>query len=137
MRRRLALPLHHPGKLRHESGIERALGEQRPEQIGEPLGHREGLGHQRCGALTSAVKAFDTKSTDQGDLSYLENALAPAVRQVAGQPGDRVTNAVRANVALTLGQLRQSPVLGPLEQRGAVKLVGGYYSLDTGKVDVI
>jgi len=95
------------------------------------------LGHQRCGALTAAVNALDTKSTEQDDLGYLVDALAPAVRKVSGQPGDRVTNAVRANVALTLGQLRQSPVLGQLEQRGTVKMIGGFYSLDTGKVDVI
>ena len=95
------------------------------------------LGHQRCGALTAAVKAFDTKSPGEDDLGFLANALEPAVRQASGQPGDRVTNAVRANVALTLGQLRQSPLLGPLEQQGKVKMVGGYYDLDTGKVDVI
>jgi carbonic anhydrase len=95
------------------------------------------LGHQRCGALTAAVNAFDKKTSEQDDLGYLVDALTPAVQQVSGQPGDRVTNAVRANVALTLAQLRQSPVLGPMEQQGKVKMVGGYYSLDTGKVDVI
>jgi hypothetical protein len=46
MRRRLALPFHHPGKLRHEGSVERAFGEQRPEQIGKPLGDRKGLGHR-------------------------------------------------------------------------------------------
>jgi carbonic anhydrase len=95
------------------------------------------LGHQRCGALTAAVKAFDSKSPGEDDLGFLATALEPAVRQATGQPGDRVTNAVRANVALTLGQLRQSPLLGPLEQQGKVRMVGGYYDLDTGKVDVI
>lgn len=48
-----------------------------------------------------------------------------------------MTNAVRANVAMTLGQLRKSPLLGPLEQQGKVKMVGGYYDLDMGRVDVI
>ncbi|OBF33845.1 carbonic anhydrase [Mycobacterium sp. ACS1612] len=95
------------------------------------------LGHQRCGALTAAVDAFDKKSTEQGDLGYLVEALAPAVRQVSGQPGDRVTNAVRANVTLTLAQLRRSPLLGQLEKQGKLKMVGGYYALDTGKVDMI
>ncbi|WP_101948769.1 carbonic anhydrase [Mycobacterium sp. 3519A] len=95
------------------------------------------LGHQRCGALTAAVNAFDKKSPEQGDLGYLVEALAPAVRQVSGQPGDRVTNAVRANVKLTLAQLRQSPVLGLLEKQGKLKMVGAYYELDTGRVDMI
>jgi carbonic anhydrase len=95
------------------------------------------LGHQRCGALTAAVKAFDTKSSGEDDLGFLADALAPAVVQVSGQPGDRVTNAVRANVALTVAQLRKTPMLGSLEAQGKVKIVGGYYDLDTGKVDVI
>ncbi|WP_200828435.1 carbonic anhydrase [Mycobacterium sp. 3519A] len=95
------------------------------------------LGHQRCGALTAAVDAFDKKTTGQDDLGFLTGALAPAVQQVLGQPGDRVTNAVHANVALTLAQLRQSPLLGPMEKQGKFKMVGGYYSLDTGTVDLI
>jgi carbonic anhydrase len=95
------------------------------------------LGHQRCGALTAAVTAYDNKSTDHGDLGYLEQALAPAVQQAVGQTGDRITNAVRANVGLTLAQLRQSAVLGPLETQRKVKMVGAYYSLDTGRVDLI
>ena len=95
------------------------------------------LGHQRCGALTAAVSAYDKKSTDQGDLAFLENALSPAVRQVSGQPGDRIANAVRRNVALTIDQLRQSPVIASLERQGKVKLVGGYYSLDSGQVELI
>jgi carbonic anhydrase len=95
------------------------------------------LGHQRCGALTAAVNAYDKRTTDQDDLGYLATALAPAVRQTTGQPGDRVTNAVRANVALTLSQLRRSPLLAPLETQGKFKMVGAYYDLDTGKVDLI
>ena len=83
------------------------------------------------------MNAFDKKTTEQDDLGYLVDALTPAVAQVSGQPGDRVTNAVRANVALTITQLRQSPLLGSLEKQGKFKIVGGYYSLDTGKVDVI
>jgi carbonic anhydrase len=61
---------------------------------------------------------------------------ATAVRQATGQPGDRVTNAVRANVTLTFAQLRKSSVLAQAESTGKVKIVGGY-SLDTGKVDVL
>jgi carbonic anhydrase len=95
------------------------------------------LGHQRCGALTAAVKAFDTHQPQPGDLDYLVDASTPAVKQVTGQPGDRVTNAVRANIALTVAQLRKSAVLAQAEGTGKVKIVGGYYSLDTGKDDVL
>lgn len=96
------------------------------------------LGHQRCGALTAAVKAFDTHEPQPGDLEFLVDALAPAVRRVTGQPGDRVTNAVKANVAFTVAQLRsKSAVLAQAESTGKARIVGGYYSLDTGRVDVL
>jgi carbonic anhydrase len=95
------------------------------------------LGHRRCGALTAAVKVFDTRETQPGDLDYLVDALTPAIKQVTGQPGDRVTNAVKANVALAMAQLRTSPVLAQAESTGKAKIIGGYYSLDTGKVDVL
>jgi len=75
------------------------------------------LGHQRCGAVTAAVNALDTKSAEEGDLGYLVDALAPAIRQVSGQPGDRVTHAVRANVALTPLTSVNSPVLGQLSAK--------------------
>ena len=93
------------------------------------------LGHQRCGAIDATIKAVDAKKSHQeGEIGYLVEALAPAVRQAAGTPGDRLANAVHANVGLVLAQLRKSPVLGPLEKDGKVKLVGAYYELDTGKV---
>jgi carbonic anhydrase len=95
------------------------------------------LGHQRCGAIDATIKALDAKETEEeGEIGYLVGALAPAVRQVAGKSGDRLANAVHANVDLVLAQLRKSTVLGPLEKAGKVRLVGAYYELDTGKVIV-
>jgi carbonic anhydrase len=96
------------------------------------------LGHQRCGAITATIKALDAgqRTAEAGEMGYLVDSLAPAVRQVEGTPGDRLTNAVHANVDLTLAKLRQSSVIGPLEKAGKLKLVGAYYELDTGKVIV-
>ena len=96
------------------------------------------LGHQRCGALDATIKALDAthRTSKAGAIGYLVDTLAPAVRQVAGQPGDLLTNAIHANVDLVLAKLRQSPVVGPLEKSGRLKLVAAYYELDTGKVTV-
>lgn len=92
------------------------------------------LGHQRCGALDATIKALDTRHPEaEGEIGYLVEALQPAVRQVAGRPGDRLANAVHANVGLVLAQLRKSTIIGPLEKAGKLKLVGAYYELDTGK----
>lgn len=93
------------------------------------------LGHQRCGALDATMKALDGQMADTaGDIGFLVEALEPAVRQVTGKPGDRLTNAVHANVDLVLQELRKSPVLGQAEKAGKVLLAGAYYELDTGKV---
>ena len=95
------------------------------------------LGHQRCGAVDATIKSLDARmSADHGDIDFLVDAITPAVQGVAGRPGDRLTNAIHANVAHVLAQLRKSPVLGPLEKAGKVKLVGAYYELDTGKVAI-
>lgn len=93
------------------------------------------LGHQRCGAVDATIKALDAKQPEaEGDIDYLVEALRPAVQQAAGRPGDRLTNAIHANVDLVLAQLRKSTVIGPLEKAGKLKLAGAYYELDTGKV---
>ncbi|WP_241998589.1 carbonic anhydrase [Kribbella sp. VKM Ac-2569] len=92
------------------------------------------LGHQRCGALDATIKALDKPTAHPGKLGYLVDTLAPAVRQISGKPGDRLTNAVHANVTHVLAELRQSPVIAPLEKSGTLHLAGAYYELDTGKV---
>jgi carbonic anhydrase len=95
------------------------------------------LGHQRCGAVDATIKALDSPQTEaEGEIGYLVDALTPAVRQVDGSPGDRLDNAVHANVELVLAQLRQSHVLEPLESAGTLKMVGAYYELDSGTVTV-
>ncbi|MGW5188489.1 carbonic anhydrase [Kribbella sp. NPDC004138] len=94
------------------------------------------LGHQRCGALTAAMNAVDSarRTADHGEIDYVVEALTPAVQGATGKPGDRLTNAIRTNVDLTLAKLRQSPVIAPLEEAGKLELAGAYYELDTGKV---
>jgi carbonic anhydrase len=92
------------------------------------------LGHQRCGAIDATIKALDNPTTHPGNLGYLVDQLTPAVRQADATPGDRLTNAVRANITHVLAQLRRSPLIAPLERSGELKLTGAYYELDTGKV---
>lgn len=92
------------------------------------------LGHQRCGALDATMKALNHPTSHPGELGYLVDTLAPAVHQIAGKPGDPLTNAIRANTGLTLTKLRQSPVIGPLEKSGKLELAAAYYELDTGRV---
>ncbi len=90
------------------------------------------LGHQKCGAVTAAVEGGEAP----GHLPALMKLLAPAVEKSKGMAGDRVDNAVRLNVQQVVTQLRGSrPILGDLVAKGTVRVIGGVYSLDTGRVD--
>ena len=90
------------------------------------------LGHQKCGAVTAAVEG----GPPEGHLPSLITLIQPAVVKTKGAPGDPVANAVRANVEMVVSQLRASkPVLADSVAKGKTKVVGGVYSLDTGRVD--
>jgi len=90
------------------------------------------MGHSKCGAVDAAVAGGET----HGHLPDLMAAIRPAVERTKGQSGDKVENAVRANVENVVAQLRTSkPVLADLVTKGTVKVVGAVYALDTGKVD--
>jgi carbonic anhydrase len=89
------------------------------------------LGHQHCGAVTAAVEA----GKPEGHITALVNLLRPAVEKSRGMQGDKVENAVKANVEMVVKQLRSSgPILQGLVDEGKLKVVGAVYSLDTGKV---
>lgn len=88
------------------------------------------LGHESCGAVTAAVQGGA-----EAHIAALVNLIKPAVEKSKGQSGDPVANAVRANVQLVVQQLRAStPVLSELVAHGKLKIVGGVYSLETGRV---
>jgi carbonic anhydrase len=89
------------------------------------------LGHQKCGAVTAAAEPGEA----EGHLPALLAFIRPAVEKARGQQGDLIENAVRINVETVVGQIRSStPVLRGFVDRGALAVVGGVYSLDTGRI---
>jgi len=89
------------------------------------------LGHESCGAVTAAVQGGDA----EGHIAALIDLLKPAVEKSRGIAGDPIANAVSTNVKLVVEQLRSSkPVLSQLVADGKLKIIGGVYSLETGKV---
>ncbi|MHC5598212.1 MAG: carbonic anhydrase [Nostoc sp.] len=91
------------------------------------------MGHERCGAVTAAVQ----NESLLGDISTFVKAIKPAVEKVKSQPGDAVENAVVANVQYQIEQLKRSPLLTEQVRSGKLKIVGGRYDLDTGRVTII
>lgn len=91
------------------------------------------LGHERCGAVTAAVK----NEALPGEIGTFVQAILPAVDRVKDQAGDPVDNAVAANVEYQIEQLMRSQLLADRLAAGKLKIVGGRYDLDTGRVTLL
>ncbi|MEG4234056.1 carbonic anhydrase [Microcoleus sp. Pol11C3] len=92
------------------------------------------LGHERCGAVKAAL---DGKALP-GHLSTLVAAIKPAVDTTKNLSGDAWDNAVTANVKINVNKLQSSsPILAEAVKAGKLKVVGGRYDLDSGKVEII
>jgi carbonic anhydrase len=91
------------------------------------------LGHERCGAVTAAVK----NEPLPGDIGTFVQAILPAVNQVKDLPGDAVDNAVSANVRYQMEQVMRSPLVRDRQQLGQLQVVGARYDLDTGAVTLV
>lgn len=87
------------------------------------------LGHERCGAVTAALQS----DSAPGHVNSLVRDIQPAVTAGKGKEGDPLFNAIHANDALVAEKIRQQAQLGELASQ--VKVVEGYYDLDTGKVE--
>lgn len=91
------------------------------------------MGHEKCGAVTAAVKG-----NKEAHLRTLVKAIGPVVPSAEKLPGDRVENAVRLNALRVADQLGTNrPILKKRVDEGKVTIVSGYYSLDTGLVEII
>jgi carbonic anhydrase len=94
------------------------------------------LGHSSCGAIKGACD-----SVELGNLTSLLRKINPAIQAVQ-ESGDRssannpyVQNVADKNVELAMQNLmKDSPVLAEMINSGAVGLVGGMYSVETGEV---
>jgi carbonic anhydrase len=91
------------------------------------------LGHERCGAVKAAIQGGELP----GMIESLVQAIQPAVQASEGEPGDRLTNAVKANVRLQVQRLQTSAVLAEAIQAGKLKIVGAFYDLDTGEISLV
>jgi carbonic anhydrase len=104
------------------------------EELGIPLIFV--LGHERCGAVKATISAIEGSDGSTGSTSSLIRAIMPAVDAALDRSGDLWDNAVRANISVSIDRLKDSPVLAAAIERGAIKIAGGLYDLETGLVEV-
>lgn len=98
------------------------------------------LGHEACGAVKGACDGVEL-----GNLTELLDQIKPAVDGVEGVEGDRTSKnkdfvdaVIEKNVHQTIADIRKrSTVLSELEKKGDIMIVGGIYSLHTGKVTLL
>jgi carbonic anhydrase len=87
------------------------------------------LGHARCGAVTAALNG----ASAPGHINSLVRDIQPAVTAAKGKEGDALANAIHENDAEVAAKIRKQAQLGELASQ--VRIVEGYYDLDTGKVE--
>jgi len=95
------------------------------------------MGHTACGAIKGAID-----NAELGNLTGLLAKIKPAVQSTtyAGERSAKnysfVDAVARKNVELTVADIRKnSPVLAELETKGAIKITGAMYSLETGALE--
>jgi len=95
------------------------------------------MGHSACGAVKGACDLIEL-----GNLTGLLSKIYPAVEAVE-ETGDRtsankefVQKVANKNVEIAMLQLKaKSPVLNEMLENVEIGLVGGMYSVETGKVE--
>ena len=99
------------------------------------------LGHESCGAVKAACDGVKL-----GNITSMLDNIMPAVKksseEIEGEKNssnnDFVAKTVENNVLLTIDRIRdKSEILRELENNDKIKIVGGVYSLQTGKVNIL
>jgi carbonic anhydrase len=92
------------------------------------------LGHERCGAVTAAVKGGELP----GSIGTLVAAIEPALEPGVTFSNAVVERAVVKNVKYQMDAMqRNSPLIREKVLKQQVQIVGGRYDLDTGEVTLV
>jgi carbonic anhydrase len=95
------------------------------------------LGHSGCGAVKETIAAVEKDLHPTGPLGDLLGRIRPAVEQARSLPGDLLTNATKLNVERSIHSIIESePILLANQLFETLDIVGGYYDLQSGAVEV-
>ncbi|MCU9953975.1 carbonic anhydrase [Burkholderia sp. BKH01] len=98
------------------------------------------LGHDKCGAVDAAVKIATKGATYPGRIQSLARAILPSVNKVRAGAGaaNLLDAAIAQNVRDGMDNLRvQSEIVKAAEAADRLKIIGGIYRLDSGKVEFL
>lgn len=88
------------------------------------------LGHENCGAVKATLLGQDHVP----ELQNIYPLIAPALKNCQAKKGDILMNAIKCNVTQGVNYLKSRPTLAKLVADKKLKIVGGYYDFDHGKV---
>ncbi|MBK0403476.1 carbonic anhydrase [Adhaeribacter sp. BT258] len=96
------------------------------------------LGHTNCGAIIGACNHVEI-----GNITTLLQKVNPAIALETQTTENRtgsntpfVNRVTENNVHLTMARVRkESPILAEMERQGEIRIIGGLYDVETGKVD--
>jgi len=96
------------------------------------------LGHGGCGAVSAAVSLVTDNSEFEGALESVVLPIVPAVLKAkAAGANDLLNSAVREHVVRVARRLNGAADLSGSIAAGRLKVVGGFYDLHSGRVQVL
>ena len=98
------------------------------------------MGHTSCGAVGATVNALEKQAEFPGHIQSIVTALMPAVRAAAAEPhkGSLLQAATIENIKQNVRRLQEAtPLLSKAVQESKLKVIGGLYDLETGRVGVV
>ncbi len=98
------------------------------------------LGHGDCGAIQAAIDGVEL-----GNITPMLSNIQPAVAHFAEYAGEKSSNnteflkmVTEQNVRMTMSDIRsRSPIIQELADAGEVRIIGGVYYMDSGRVHFI
>jgi len=91
------------------------------------------LGHQGCGAVTAALQG----PSAQSDLHEIYPLIASAITECKQAGTEGLVDVIYCNVRHSVQTLKSASALVPFLDKKKLKIVGGYYDFQTGKVTLI
>jgi len=95
------------------------------------------LGHRRCGAIKVAMEVMDGSIKVDSEMKHIVKAVKPSIEKAKNINGDFWNNATKMHIQSVREQLAQVPVLSNARQNGILEIVGGFYDLETGVVEIL
>lgn len=91
------------------------------------------LGHGSCGAVKAALDGSPVPGSIQSILDYIK----PTLNNLTAEEKKDLSTAIKANVKGQIETLKKSSIINELIAENKLKIAGGYYDLNTAKVNLI